>query len=64
LKAKQKDASWVPETSLLIATLGFYYEGERGNVETLLRCYQQTAQGLNQSERAHALEIQQMAMAH
>ncbi|MBV8883815.1 MAG: hypothetical protein JO235_07420 [Chroococcidiopsidaceae cyanobacterium CP_BM_RX_35] len=63
LKVKQGDASWVPETSLLIATLGFYYEGEQGNIETLLGYYQQTAQGLNQSERAHALEIQQVAMA-
>lgn len=62
LKAKRGDASWTPESSLLIATLGSYYEGEQGNVKTLLHHYQQTAQGLNQAERANALEIQQIAL--
>lgn len=63
LKSNRGDTSWTPEASLLVATSGFYYEGEQENVNTLLRYYQQTAQGLNQTERANALEIQQIAIA-
>lgn len=62
LKSKRGEANWVPEAALLIAVLGFYYEGERENVRELLHSYQQTAQGLNQSERANALKIQQIAL--
>lgn len=63
LKSNRRDTAWTPEASLLVATSGFYYEGEQENANTLLRYYQQTAQGLNQIERANALEIQQIASA-
>jgi hypothetical protein len=63
LNSKRENATWTPETSLLAAISGFYYEGEQGNANMLLRYYQQTAEGLNQTERANALEIQQIAIA-
>ncbi|WP_416668154.1 hypothetical protein [Egbenema bharatensis] len=63
LKSHRAQANWAPEATLLIATSGFYYEGEQISAGQLLRYYQQTAQGLNQTDRAHALEIQQIAMA-
>lgn len=64
LKFKREEQNWTPEAALLIAALGFYYEGEQTSAGQLLRYYQQTAQGLNQTDRAHALEIQQIAIAH
>jgi hypothetical protein len=63
LKATRGQENWTPEAALLVATLGFYYEGEQTNIGKLLRYYQQTAQGLNQIERANACEIQQIALA-
>ena len=56
------DTAWTPETSLLIATAGSYYGDDQGTL-TLLQNYQQTAEGLNQTERANALKIQQIAIA-
>ena len=64
LKSKREEQNWTPEAALLIATLGFYYESEQTSAGKLLRYYQQTAQELNQTDRAHALEIQQLAIAH
>lgn len=63
LKSTRGEANWTPEALLLIATSGFYYEGEQNNASKLLGYYQQTAQGLNQTERANTLEIQQIAIA-
>jgi hypothetical protein len=64
LKSKQKADEWTPETLLLnVAFSGFYNEEDRESGILLLRYYQQTAQGLNQVERANALEIQQLAIA-
>lgn len=63
LKATQGKENWIPEAALLVATLGFYAESKQINVGKLLRYYQQTTQGLNQTDRAHALEIQQIAIA-
>jgi hypothetical protein len=62
LKPNRSDGSWTPETSMLVAIPGLYYDGNLENINTLLRCYQQTAQGLNQIERANALEIQQIGI--
>lgn len=55
--------NWTPEGSLFIAASGFYYEGEQASAGQLLRFYQKTAQGLNQTERANALEMQCVAIA-
>ncbi|MCY7286459.1 MAG: hypothetical protein LH679_24195 [Cyanobacteria bacterium CAN_BIN43] len=61
---KQKVDEWTPETLLLnVAYSGFYDEATKASILLLLNYYQQTAQGLNQIERANALEIQQMAIA-
>jgi hypothetical protein len=62
LKPNRSDGSWIPETSMLVAIPGLYYDGNLENINTLLRYYQQTAQGLNQTERANALEIQQIGI--
>ena len=62
LKPTRSDISWIPETSMLVAIHGLYYDGNSANINTLLRYYQQTAQGLNQIERANALEIQQIGI--
>ena len=62
LKTTRNDVSWTPETSMLVAISGLYYDGNLENINTLLRYYQQTAQGLNQTERANALEIQQIGI--
>ena len=62
LKSTQGEVNWTPEALLLIATSGFYYEGEQSIASKLLRYYQQTVQGLNQTERAYALEIQRIAI--
>lgn len=64
LKFKREEQNWTPEALLLIAELGFYYEGEQTSAGQLLRYYQQIVQGLNQTDRAYALEIQQVAIAH
>src|SRR5579883_910412 len=60
LKSKHKDKSWSPETSLLYTIVGGFSssDGQRENEFALLRYYQQTAQGLEQSQRVNALEIQ------
>lgn len=63
LKSTQGNENWTPEATLLMATSGFYYEGEQTSAGKLLRYYQQTAQGLNQTDRANALELQQIAIA-
>jgi hypothetical protein len=62
LKPTRSDLSWTPETSMLVAIHSLYYDGNSTNINTLLRYYQQTAQGLNQIERANALEIQQIGI--
>jgi hypothetical protein len=62
LKPTRSDVYWTPETSMLVAIHGLYYDGNSENINTLLRYYQQTAQGLNQTERANALEIQQIGI--
>jgi hypothetical protein len=62
LKPTRSDVSWTPETSMLVAIQSLYYDGNSENINTLLRYYQQTAQGLNQTERANALEIQQIGI--
>ena len=62
LKPNRSNVSWIPETSMLVAIPGLYYDGNSANINTLLRYYQQTAQGLNQTERANALEIQQIGI--
>jgi hypothetical protein len=63
LKPTRGNENWAPEATLLIATSGFYYEGEQTSAGKLLRYYQQTAQGLNQTDRTNALEIQKIAIA-
>lgn len=63
LKPTRGNENWTPEATLLIATSGFYYEGEQTSAGKLLRYYQQTAQGLNQTDRVNALEIQKIAIA-
>jgi hypothetical protein len=62
LKTNRSDVSWTPENSMLVAITGFYYDSNPVNINTLLRYYQQTAQGLNQTERSNALEIQQIGI--
>jgi hypothetical protein len=62
LKPNRSDVPWTPETLMLVAISGLYYNDNIGNINTLLRYYQQTAQGLNQTERANALEIQQIGV--
>jgi hypothetical protein len=62
LKPNRSNVSWIPETSMLVAIPGLYYDGNSANINTLLWYYQQTAQGLNQTERANALEIQQIGI--
>jgi hypothetical protein len=62
LKPTRSDVAWTPETSMLVAISGLYYDGNPVNINTLLRYYQQTAQGLNQPERSNALEIQQIGI--
>ncbi len=62
LKSTHSDVAWIPEISMLIAIQGLYYDGNSANINMLLRYYQQTAWGLNQTERANALEIQQIGI--
>ena len=66
LQFKKADNSWTPETSLLFTVLsGFSYSNhDWENETTLLRYYQQTAQGMGESQRVKALSIQQIAFAH
>ncbi|MUG97203.1 hypothetical protein F7734_34675 [Scytonema sp. UIC 10036] len=66
LKFKQEDRSWSPETSLLFTENGDCYTTNEGaeSEKMLLRYYQQTAQGLGQTERMNALEIQRIAFEH
>lgn len=62
LKPIHRGESWTPETSMLVAISGLHYDGNLDDINTLLRYYQQTAQGLNQAELANALAIQQIGM--
>ncbi|MFQ5793814.1 MAG: hypothetical protein ACE5JP_02040 [Candidatus Bipolaricaulia bacterium] len=66
LESNRSDRSWTPETSLLFTIVTrFYYDD--ANVEShknLLRYYQQTAKGLDQSQRVNALELQLIAFDH
>ncbi len=64
LESTRGQGNWTPEAALLIATSGFYYEGQQTSAGRLLHNYQQTAQGLNQTDRANALQIQQIAIEH
>lgn len=66
LKFTRADQLWSPETSLLFTLVGrFYSSGETlESRKTLLRYYQQAAQGLGQSQRVNALEIQLTAFDH
>lgn len=66
LQSSQVGNSWTPETSLLftIVSRTHYSNQNWENEKTLLHYYQQTAQGLGESERANALEIQQIAFTH
>ncbi|HEY9665077.1 MAG TPA: hypothetical protein V6C65_42090, partial [Allocoleopsis sp.] len=63
LEYKRSKENWTPEATLLVAIPGFYYEGEQTSAGKLLRYYQQTVQAFNQTDRANALEIQQIAIA-
>jgi hypothetical protein len=60
LRSRHIDPSWQPEKTLLI-TAGYYHDYCQANVSLLLEYYQQTALGLNQTERANALAIQCLA---
>ena len=66
LESNQVDNSWMPETSLLFTIISrtHYSNQNWENEKTLLHYYQQTARGLGESERANALEIQQIAFTH
>ncbi|WP_235006944.1 hypothetical protein [Calothrix rhizosoleniae] len=66
LQSKRLDNPWTPETSLLFTVVsGFNYSNQGWeNETTLLRYYQQTAEGLGESERVKVLEIQQIAFVH
>lgn len=66
LKPPQRDPSWTPEASLLFPIVGglYYTNDNLESHKTLLHYYQQTAQGLGQSQRVHALDIQLRAFDH
>lgn len=64
LRSTRGEEHWTPEAMLLIATSHFYYEEQQIHAGKLLRYYQQTAQELNQVERANALNIQHTAIDH
>ena len=66
LQSSQVGNSWTPETSLLftIVSRTHYSNNNWENEKTLLHYYQQTVRGLGESERANALEIQQIAFTH
>jgi len=59
LKSNHQERSWSAESSLFATISGEFYHGEpSGDKVTLLRYYQQTAQGLGQSELVQALQLQ------
>jgi hypothetical protein len=60
LDSQRIDTSWTPESGLLVTMSNFYME--TGSVTQLLHFYQQTAQALNQTKRANALIIQELAI--
>ena len=64
LRFKKGDNSWTPQTSLLFTVLsGFSYSNQSWEDEkTLLRYYQQTAQGLGEFQLVKALSIQEIAL--
>ena len=66
LQSSQVGNSWTPETSLLFTIISrtHYSNQNWENEKTLLHYYQQTARGLDESERANALEIQKIAFTH
>lgn len=65
LRFRRGDQPWSPETSLLFTLVYSPYGGDDSESQkTLLRYYQQTAQGLDQSQRVNALEIQRIAFDH
>lgn len=66
LRFTSRDASWDPETSLLFPRVGGGHHGDRylDSHKTLLGYYRDTAQGLGQTERANALELQLNAFNH
>ncbi|MEM6403205.1 MAG: hypothetical protein AAF757_23740 [Cyanobacteria bacterium P01_D01_bin.116] len=49
---------------MIIISRTHYSNQNWENEKTLLHYYQQTARGLGESERANALEIQQIAFKH
>ena len=65
LKSTHRQGSWSPEVSLLVTvTEGFSEPYSSSPEATLLRYYQQAAQGLHQSERVQALSLQLTAYEH
>jgi hypothetical protein len=66
LKYTHRNISWTPETALFYPLLRGTYDhvGQAESYKTLLQYYQQTAQGLGQSQRVNALEIQLRALEH
>ncbi len=65
LQSTRREGSWSPESSLLVTLSGVFYSPESSADQiTLLRYYQHSAAGLNQSERVRALELQLTAYEH
>ncbi len=66
LKSEQGDQSWTPETSLLFPIVNHHYDDPTRlkNHKTLLDYYQQTAQGLDQTQLVNALSLQLIAFDH
>ncbi len=66
LQSKRGGKSWTPEASLLVTIVGSSYYGEEfiDDEKTLLSYFQQTAEGLEQTERVNVLKIQQIAFDH
>jgi hypothetical protein len=62
---RRQGTPWTPETSLLFPIAQHYYvRDDTDPHETLLRYYQQTAQGLGQQQLIDVLEIQLQAFKH
>ncbi len=58
---KSEPGEWKPEKSLLVEDVDFYDRKDR-SAYTLLCHYQETAQGLHQTEQINALNIQKIAI--
>ena len=59
LKSTHQGRNWSVESALLVTVSGVFYLGEPSRDEvTLLRYYQQTAQGLHQAQLVQALQLQ------